>query len=140
METFTKLKSKAKALFAQPQAQSSLMFGHKIELWVASELVKQGCCLLARNYRSPFGEIDLIMTDQKELVFIEVRYRKLNHYGDGLESVTKTKQKKIIKTAEFFLNEKAHYQTFFCRFDVVSVTGSMPNQKMTWIRGAFAVE
>ena len=140
METFTKLKHKAKAFCEKAKPQTSLDVGHSIEAWVASRLLKQGYKTVCRNYRSPFGEIDLILSLKNELIFVEVRYRQSSTYGGGLESVTKNKQRKIIKTAEYFLNQKAHYQTYFCRFDVVSVTGCKENRKMTWIRGAFEVE
>ena len=79
------------------------------------------------------GEIDLIMLDGDTLVFIEVRFRKNNHFGGGLGSITLTKQKKIIKTARhylFQLNEEP-----FCRFDAISLDSTTnPPQ---WIKGAF---
>jgi len=64
-------------------------------------LLDQGLTLLHQNYYCRFGEIDLIMLDQDTLVFIEVRYRNNNKFGGALASINQTKQRKIIKTANY---------------------------------------
>jgi len=58
--------------------------------------------------RPLFGEIDLIMMDAgtNTLVFIEVRYRKNTDYGAGFESISRSKQKKIITSAKCFIRYK----------------------------------
>lgn len=95
-------------------------------------LQQQGLTPITRNYRSQVGEIDLIMQDQEELVFVEVRYRKNDHFGSALESVTYSKQQKIIKTAELYLQK--HYRSYPpCRYDILSITGS----RLEWLKNAF---
>ena len=102
-------------------------------------LIKKGLKLLETQYRSRFGEIDLIMQDHKQaqLVFVEVRYRSHTQYGDAVESVSLKKQMKIIKTAQYYLQTKQLIDTIACRFDVI---GFSKTNKMTWIQDAFQVQ
>ena len=95
-------------------------------------LKQQGLSPITRNFRSKVGEIDLIMQDQEDVVFIEVRYRKNANYGSALDSVTYHKQQKIIKTAEIYLQR--HYKHYPpCRYDILAITGS----QLEWIKNAF---
>jgi len=100
-------------------------------------LLQQGLRLRARNYRSRMGEIDLIMEDQQHLVFIEVRARRLDSFGDALESVTKAKQQKIMRTAAYYLQYHALSDRVPCRFDVVAVQGCPPT--IHWVPNAFGL-
>ncbi len=109
--------------------------GTAMELKALNFLRKQGLELLQRNFNTRMGEIDLIMTDQDTLVFIEVRYRQNQNYGSALESVNFTKQQKLIKTAQYFLQTQKHYQKLHCRFDVIAF--SKDNNRPEWIRSAF---
>ncbi len=95
-------------------------------------LAAQGLKLVTSNYHSRYGEIDLIMLDKKMLVFIEVRYRRNNHFGGAAMSVTPDKQRKIAKTALQFIqrNKKTEWQ---CRFDVVAIGET----ETRWIKSAF---
>ena len=69
-----------------------------------------------------------------ELVFVEVRYRSNPNFGDGLESITPAKVKRIIRAAEMFLLQYPKYQNWNCRFDVVSINGE---NTLIWTRDAF---
>lgn len=87
------------------------------------------------------GEIDLILTDKDQLVFVEVRYRKSSFYGSGAETVTWHKQQKLIRTALYYLQgTKKSLDEISCRFDVVEVSPH-PEGKLdiTWIKDAFHV-
>ena len=64
-------------------------------------LKKLGWRILARNFRSRFGEIDIIAADGRSIVFIEVKYRKNDHKGTPLEAVSLYKQRRISHTALF---------------------------------------
>jgi len=90
-----------------------------------------------RNYQCKVGEIDLIMTDNDTLVFIEVKYRKNSDWVSAIESVTKSKQRKIINAAQLFLLQNKKYNQWNCRFDVVSIQGDKQNPKINWIQNAF---
>ncbi|MFW6742585.1 YraN family protein [Acinetobacter pittii] len=82
-------------------------------------LQKQNYVWVTSNYHSRGGEVDLIVKRGQELVFVEVKARTIGNYGQACEMVTRTKQKKIIKTAMRFLQCYPSYQDFYCRFDVI---------------------
>lgn len=81
------------------------------------------------------------MLDDDTLVFVEVRFRKNNAFGGGLESITYSKQKKLRQTAELFLQQNNQYKN--ARFDVVSMsknTQTMFNRQrytFDWVTNAF---
>lgn len=93
--------------------------------------------IVKRNYYSKLGEIDLIMTNNGILIFIEVKYRKNNDWVSAVEAVTKSKQRKIIKTAQLFLLQHEVYKDWDCRFDVVAIQGDKQNPDINWIENAF---
>ena len=82
---------------------NSQVFGNAQKSKAARYLRSQGLKLLCRDYRSRYGEIDLIMTDSNTLVFGEVRYRRSEYFGGALNSVTSIKQKKIRLIAAHYL-------------------------------------
>lgn len=88
----------------------------------AHYLEQQGMKIIEYNFYTYFGEIDLIAKDGDELVFIEVKYRKNLKNGFPQEAVTKAKQRKIAKSAEYYIY-KNHLENESCRFDVVAVVG-----------------
>ncbi|MCH8227080.1 MAG: YraN family protein [Proteobacteria bacterium] len=111
--------------------------GSQWEKLAESFLHKRGLKTLERNYHSRFGEIDLIMMDRHTLVFTEVRYRRDSAYGSGAESVTFTKQKRITRAAQRFLQLHQHHASLACRFDVVSIGNEEGRVILNWIRNAF---
>lgn len=113
--------------------------GQKAEKAACIYLKKHGLKLIQANFSAPFGEIDLIMQEKDTLVFIEVRYRKNNHYGGAIASVNLKKQKKIIKTAQLFLIQYPQYQKKPKRFDIVGITPKEEKQDFIWIKNAFLV-
>lgn len=72
-----------------------------------------------KNYHSRFGEIDLIVKRDNELVFVEVKARSAGSYAGACEVISYSQQRKIIKTAQFFLQRYPNYYNFDCRFDVI---------------------
>ncbi|MCP4699976.1 MAG: YraN family protein [Gammaproteobacteria bacterium] len=97
----------------------------------------RGLRLVTRNYRCKQGEIDLIMQDGKILVFVEVRYRATQGYGDALESIDRRKQRRILACAARYL--QTCKQGHVCRFDVVVIDGKTEhdNPDVLWITDAF---
>lgn len=92
---------------------------------------------IQQNFHTRFGEIDIIAQDGDTLVFIEVRYRKSQHHGTALESVQFYKQRKIIKSAQLFLQKNGLTNKMPCRFDVIGITGKHEPLDIRWIRNAF---
>ncbi|MCI0507690.1 MAG: YraN family protein [Gammaproteobacteria bacterium] len=103
-------------------ADTAATLGQRAEDAALRFLQSRGMHLIERNYRCKLGEIDLIMQQNQELVFVEVRYRSGIRFGDGAESVNFRKQQKIIRCAEYFLQHHRQYTLIPCRIDVVSVT------------------
>jgi putative endonuclease len=98
--------------------------GTKYEGIAMDYLANKGYSEIERNYYSRYGELDLICKDIKkgELVFVEVKYRKSAKYGSGLESITRSKQRKLVKTAQIYLKEK-RIKDIPYRFDIISILG-----------------
>ena len=102
-------------------------------------LLKQHYQLRSRNFRCKLGEIDLIMeSPANEIIFIEVRYRKSNQFGGAIASVTTQKQRRIIQTAEYYL-QKYHLTEKPCRFDVIAFNLKQQQVHLEWITDAFQV-
>jgi len=106
--------------------------GNKAEQRALRYLLDQGLKHLESNFRSRFGEIDLILQDRETLVFVEVRYRKQASHGGAAASVDRYKQQKLIKTGLCYLQK--HSPEAVCRFDVVAIE---EKGKLVWIRNAF---
>ena len=111
--------------------------GQQAENLAEKYLNKAGYKTLVKNFNSRYGEIDLVMTDQSYIVFVEVRYRKNNIYGSGADTVTKNKQTKIIRTAQHFLQQHHQLANQPARFDVISVSQSNGKPAIDWIKNAF---
>lgn len=85
------------------------------------------------------GEIDLIMQDTDYLVFIEVRFRKSSYFGTAVETVTVQKQRRLIRTAEYFLMQHPGLAELPCRFDVIGIEldKNTHQPEYTWLKNAF---
>lgn len=116
---------------------SNRQTGARWEKTAESFLHQQGLKLLQRNFSSRFGEIDLIMEDEKTIVFVEVKYRNNNQHGSGAEAVTFQKQSRISRTAGWYLAKNPHRAEQICRFDVISINPQKKEQDINWIRNAF---
>lgn len=88
-------------------------------------LTDQGLHLVERNYRSPDGEIDLILTDEDQLVMVEVKTRKDAEFGLPEDAVTDEKIEHLALAAEWFLQKHPNHEDNW-RIDVVSIMGT-PN-------------
>jgi putative endonuclease len=94
--------------------------GRTGERLAAEELSRQGYCILERNFRCSYGEIDLVAEDEHDLIFVEVKTRRGNAYGLPEEAVTFRKQQKIIQVASYYLDLHACSERSW-RIDVVAV-------------------
>lgn len=83
-------------------------------------LLQNGYKIINHNFFSPYGEIDLIAIKNSQLIFIEVKTRSSN-LENALSSVSKTKQKRISKTASYFINKNPQYENHITRFDVIAI-------------------
>lgn len=112
--------------------------GESGERLASALLLREGYRILERNYRCRQGEIDIIAEEGEVLVFVEVRSRRSDAYGDPLETVDFVKQSRITHAARHYLaaQRKMDRQV---RFDVVGIVYS-PQTRTTLVRGAFEPE
>jgi putative endonuclease len=106
--------------------------GADAERQAEAYLQQQGLRTVTRNYRTPRGELDLVMQDGETLVFVEVRYRKDGGFGGAAESVHRSKQQRVIAAAQHYL-QRLGLTHRACRFDV-ALLGC---DKIDWIKDAF---
>ncbi|MFH0754864.1 MAG: YraN family protein [Candidatus Omnitrophota bacterium] len=98
----------------------SHQLGKEGEAYAREFLLAQGYVLLAENYRTKFGEIDMIAREGEVVVFIEVKTRQEDGW-DAFEAVDKRKQVKIRRVAQQFLIETFGTEDVSARFDVLAV-------------------
>jgi len=110
--------------------------GIDYELKAETFLKKKGLKTLIKNYSCRSGEIDLIMQDGQDIVFVEVRYRKHKTYGTAKESITHSKQRKLIITAQHYLQKQRLYDRC-CRFDTVTFDADGTYDQLEWTISAF---
>ncbi len=121
---------------AAAKSTNAVTLGAQAEARAEQFLQQQGLTTRLKNYRCKPGEIDLIMMDDKELIFVEVRLRSHSQFANACESVTFSKQAKIIKAAQCYLQEQHLTETAHCRFDVVAFSDS--DSEPEWIKNAFS--
>ncbi|MDQ8951915.1 YraN family protein [Acinetobacter rudis] len=96
-----------------------MRLGQWAELEAMQHLKIAGYELVANNYHSRYGEIDIIALKHRQLVFVEVRARAVSQYANAVESITLVKQVKIIKTALLYLQDQPRLLEYDLRFDVI---------------------
>lgn len=102
-----------------PQDLHKKILGKKGEKLVEAYLKSQGMKILKRNYRTPFGEADLVLQDGEEIAFVEVKTRTSDKYGTPAEAVVKQKRQRYRKIAEFYWMQTGEEPN--ARFDVAEV-------------------
>ena len=114
--------------------------GKEAELKACQFLQAKGLALLKQNYHCRYGEIDLIMQDRDDIVFVEVRSRSCTNFGSALESINNHKIKKLIKAALHFLQMKKWLYRFNSRFDVIAIQLIPNNMQLEWFKNAFLID
>ena len=97
--------------------------GAKYEAMAADYLQKKGYRIMERNFRSPFGEIDIIAEKDGVIVYVEIKYRSSLQYGDPLEAVAYRKQRQICRVANYHYAGYTGGREIPCRFDVIGIYG-----------------
>lgn len=124
---------------APPEADAELKTsspGGAAELRAEQFLQRQGLVTRSKNYRSKQGEIDLVMMHRDEIIFVEVRLRNHRQFATAAESVTPGKQRKIIQTAQCYLQQHQLTEKANCRFDVIAFSDNHSDPE--WIQNAFS--
>ncbi len=101
----------------QPQSPSAI--GRWAESFVAAALEERGMRIVGRNFRTRFGEVDLIAADGGTLCFVEVRARRSSAFGAASETVTASKARRVIAASQEYLQQNARWRDW--RIDVAAV-------------------
>lgn len=105
------------------------------QTWVEEQLVLRGFSILERNYKKPYGEIDLIAACNDLIAFVEVKTR-MRHYMEPSALIPRSKQKKILITAQSFIAERNYIDKIY-RFDVAFVEWGDCTPALDYIENAF---
>ncbi len=95
-------------------------FGRTGERLAAEALMSKGYCILERNFRCRYGEIDLVAEDEHDLIFVEVKARRGVSFGLPEDALTLRKQRKLMEVASYYLDQHACADRSW-RIDVVAV-------------------
>jgi putative endonuclease len=117
-------------------ASRHIQFGQQGEAIAARHLKRCGYKILVQNYRNKVGEIDIIARDGETIVFVEVKTRRNDHFGNPKWSVTFQKQRKISMVALSYLKEFS-LSGHKARFDVVAVIENGKKPVVEIIKNAF---
>ena len=117
---------------AEARARARLR-GEAAEALAAAFLSQRGLAIVARNYRTRLGEVDIVAREGAVLVFVEVRSRSGTAFGGAAASVDARKQRRIVAAARHYPSRLRAEPP--CRFDVLTLQG--PQGAPAWIRGAF---
>lgn len=120
-----------------PQSHNQTL-GSVGESLACRELQRRGYAILAKRYRSRFGEIDLIARDGETIAFVEVKARTSAAFGHPAEAVTWQKQRRLGLAALDYL-VRCGLEGSHCRFDIVSITAA-PKPRVEVLRAAFDTE
>jgi putative endonuclease len=110
--------------------------GEYYEQLALAYLQQQQLTLVCRNFQCKAGEIDLVMRQSSQLVFIEVKYRASNAFGGALAAVTPAKQQKLLRAVRWYLQQHGG-QDQACRIDVLAIEGREPFH-YNWVQNAFS--
>lgn len=123
---------------ADNTTKATTKIGKQSEQLAAEYLTKKGLTVVKSNFHCRFGEIDIIAKDGNTFIFIEVKYRSNVNYGGAISAVSPSKQEKIKKSAQIYLQQHAlnEYNTA-CRFDVIAMQGQLNSPEITWLTNTF---
>ncbi|MDD9910153.1 MAG: YraN family protein [Ahrensia sp.] len=93
--------------------------GHRAEWWAAAALLLKGFRIVARRFKTPVGEIDLIMRRGQLVVFVEVKARHDDR--TALDAISRSSQQRIENAAQWWLSQQADAAQLSWRFDVVAI-------------------
>jgi putative endonuclease len=109
----------------RPDRVAAFKLGLSAESRAAMFLVAKAYRIVARRWKTPFGEIDIVARRRRTLVFVEVKARE--HMDDAAEAVTERSKKRIVAAAELWLAHRPDDAQCDIRFDVILVApGKMP--------------
>ena len=113
--------------------QSTRDIGARYEEKAAAYLSAAGIEILARNFYCRGGEIDLIGSDGRYLIFFEVKYRSSKKDGSPFSAIDSGKRRRLFLAARQYLYRQRLPENTPVRFDAIGILG----EELTWLRDAF---
>ena len=115
-----------------------LALGQRGEKLAADYLERRGYEILARNWRRPEGELDLVVSAEGLCIFVEVRSRTGAERGHPLETIDARKRARILRAARMYIDEE-HPSAAIFRFDVIGVTFALDESppELVYVEDAF---
>lgn len=114
------------------------LLGSKGEMLASRFLLDKGYAVHHHNWRSGHKEIDIIAQERDTLVFVEVKSRTSDAYGDASDAVTEQKIRRLISAAQTYILRNGIDLNF--RFDIITVIGSCEPYTIEHIEDAFRPE
>lgn len=120
--------------------KSAAQLGRWAEEQAAAFLEKRGYRVVARNYRTRTAEADLVVTDGKTVVFVEVKGRRHDRFGTPWDAVDRRKRRRIVTAARAFLAQHPPYRNMTVRFDAVALEPAADGDgwRIRWLPDAFS--
>ena len=119
------------------RADGATTAGARAEAQARAFLEARGLRIVAQNFRTRRGEIDLIARDGDTLVFVEVRQRRSEAFGGAAASITSAKRARVVAAAQAYLATLESEPA--CRFDAILIDGAT-SPRIDWRRDVFGVE
>lgn len=110
--------------------------GRAAEDVAAKYLKRLGYKLIDRNWRTRWCEIDLIVSKDNVIYFVEVKYRSSDKWGSGIDYITPKKMQQMRFAAEFWIARQNNSQSFYNRLAVIELVGQ-PAQVSEWLDDIF---
>lgn len=122
------------------RSSASAQLGRWAEEQAAAFLEGQGYRVVARNYRTRIAEADLVVTDGKTVVFVEVKGRRHRRFGTPWDAVDGRKRRRIVAAARAFLAQHPRYRNMTVRFDAVALEPAPGGGRwrIQWLPDAFS--
>ena len=117
-------------------SQIRRLLGQRGEAAAEAHLLRRGYRILARNYRCPLGELDLVAEEGGAVVFIEVKTRRAGRAGSGAEAISPHKRLRLIRLARYYLAVHGLAEAS-CRFDVVTLSVRRGRARLDVLHNAF---
>lgn len=117
----------------------SPIIGSEAERFARTFLEQQGLTFVMQNYRCRTGEIDLVMQDGDELVFVEVKYRRHSQHGSAIEFFHPSKKRKFESAVMHYMQQKGFNPSIVPhRIDLVGIEGiagkDPQQQSIDWLK------
>ncbi|MDP4038356.1 MAG: YraN family protein [bacterium] len=117
--------------------KNTTKLGNQAEDLATDYLKRKGCKILERNFRNRFCEIDIIALKKDQIIFVEVKYRKSDQFGEPIYAITRDKMRRLTRAANFYLSENSEYFKLAPRIDIISISGELHSPQIEHLENCF---